>query len=148
MNPRNLRIAWSVAWGVVSVTLCVLWVRSYWRLQILELRTGSQAVQISSVNGHLAIAHLRHATIGSFYLSVPAGDSADFRKKGALGFAYQNDGFVTALIAPHWLPALLAAAFAVVAWCSRSWRFSIRTLFIATTLVAAVLGIVVWMSRA
>jgi hypothetical protein len=29
MRFRKLRIAWSVAWGVVAVLLCVLWVRSY-----------------------------------------------------------------------------------------------------------------------
>ena len=31
MKHRKLRIAWSVAWGVVAVLLCVLWVRSYWK---------------------------------------------------------------------------------------------------------------------
>ena len=30
MRFRKLRIAWSVAWGVVAVLLIVLWVRSYW----------------------------------------------------------------------------------------------------------------------
>jgi hypothetical protein len=30
MKYRNLRIAWSVAWGVVCLLLVVLWVRSYW----------------------------------------------------------------------------------------------------------------------
>ena len=30
MRFRKLRIAWSVAWGVLAVLLCVLWVRSYW----------------------------------------------------------------------------------------------------------------------
>ena len=29
MKHRKLRIAWSVAWGIVTVLLCVLWVRSY-----------------------------------------------------------------------------------------------------------------------
>src|SRR5262245_51700856 len=36
MKYRNLRIAWSVAWGLLAVLLCVLWVRSYWKLDILE----------------------------------------------------------------------------------------------------------------
>ena len=26
MNYRKLRIAWSVAWGVIAMLLCVLWV--------------------------------------------------------------------------------------------------------------------------
>src|SRR5690348_17214413 len=30
MKHRKLRIAWSVAWGVVAVLMVPLWVRSYW----------------------------------------------------------------------------------------------------------------------
>jgi hypothetical protein len=117
-------------------------------LQILERRIGSQAVQISSVKGRVAIARLDpRATIGRSYLSVEAGDSTDWRKGGVLGFRYYDDGLVRALIAPHWLPALLSATLAVIPWISRSWRFSLRTLLIATTLVAVVLGLVVWLKH-
>ena len=31
---RKLRIAWSVGWGLVAVLLCVLWVRSYWWVEV------------------------------------------------------------------------------------------------------------------
>ena len=125
--------------------LIALWVRSYWRLDILEKRTRFEAVQVSSVKGRIATARLdpRTYVIGRTYLNVEAGDAADWRKAGVLGFAYYEDGSVTALIAPHWLPALLSAALAVIPWISRSWRFSLRTLLIATTLVAVVLGIAV-----
>jgi phosphotransferase system glucose/maltose/N-acetylglucosamine-specific IIC component len=144
---RYLRIAFSVGCGVLCLLLVVLWVRSYWRLEILEKRTGLQAVQISSVKGRIATAHLDRAQIGRSYLSVVAGDAADWRKGGRLGFAYYEDGFVTAFIAPHWLLALLSAALAVIPWISRSWRFSLRTLLIATTLVAVLLGVAVMMLR-
>ena len=148
MKYRKLRIACSVGCGILCLLLIVLWVRSYWRLEILEKRTGLQAVQISSVKGRIAIAHLDpRTTIGRSYLNVVAGDSADWRKGGVLGFAYYDDGLVTALIAPHWLPALLSAALAVIPWISRSWRFSLRTLLIAMTLIAVVLGLIVWLSR-
>ena len=43
----------------------------------------------------------------------------------------------------HWLPALLFAAVAAIPWLR--WRFSLRTLLIATTLVAVVLGLIVWL---
>ena len=36
MKHRKLRIAWSVAWGIVAVLLVALWVRSYWRLDTLS----------------------------------------------------------------------------------------------------------------
>src|SRR5690348_9197803 len=35
MKYRDLRIAWSVLWGVVAVLLILLWVRSYSRLDAL-----------------------------------------------------------------------------------------------------------------
>ena len=31
MKYRKLRIAWSVAWGVVTVLLVTIWVQSYWQ---------------------------------------------------------------------------------------------------------------------
>jgi hypothetical protein len=148
MNYRKLRIAWSAGCGILCLLLMALWVRSYWRLEILEKRTGLQAVQISSVRGRIAIAHLdARTTIGRAYLNVEAGDSADWRTGNVLGFAYYVDGLVTALIVPHWLPALLLAALAVIPWISRSWRFSLHTLLIATTLVAVALGWAVYIAR-
>lgn len=42
---------------------------------------------------------------------------------------------------PHWLLLLLAATISAMPWIK--WRFSLRTLLIATTLVAVGLGIVV-----
>jgi hypothetical protein len=38
MKHRKLRIAWSVAWGIVVVLLIALWVRSYWIADIVYYR--------------------------------------------------------------------------------------------------------------
>jgi hypothetical protein len=46
---------------------------------------------------------------------------------------------------PDWLLIFISIAFAAAPWIR--WRFSLRTLLIATTLVAVVLGLVVWMSQ-
>ena len=141
---KSLRIAVTALSLTACVLLVALWVRSYWRLDILEKRTGFVAVQISSVIGCVAIAHLDpRTTARKSYSSFVAGDAADWRKGGVLGFAYYDDGLVTAFIAPHWLPALLFAALAVIPWISRSWRFSLRTRLIATMLVAIGLGVIV-----
>jgi hypothetical protein len=51
---------------------------------------------------------------------------------------------------PHWFLVALSAAFVFVPWLpwhKLRWRFSLRTLLIVTTLVAVVLGLVVWMAR-
>jgi hypothetical protein len=150
MKYRKLRIAWSIGCSILSVLLISVWVRSYHRLEILEKRTGFEAVQICSVKGRIAIARLDPRTsyvIGRSYLNVAAGDAADWRKEGVLGFAYYRDSVVTALLAPHWLPALLSAALAVIPWFSRSWRFSLRTLLIATAIIAVGLGVTVMILR-
>jgi hypothetical protein len=138
---KYLRIAVTALSLTACALLVALSVRSYWRLDILEKRTGSVAIQISSGKGRIAIGQLDpRTTIGKSYLSVASGDAADWRKGGALGFAFYDDSFVSAFVVPHWLPALLSAALAVIPWFSRSWRFSLRTLLIATTLVAVLLG--------
>ena len=41
----------------------------------------------------------------------------------------------------------IAALFAAAPWMRCLWRFSLRTLLIATTLVAVVLGLIVYVSR-
>jgi hypothetical protein len=47
MNHRKLRIAWSVAWGIMTASLVALWVRSYWRTDVL-LCGGIQAYGASA----------------------------------------------------------------------------------------------------
>src|SRR5262245_23954492 len=52
---RKLRIAWSVAWGVVVVLLCVLWVRSYGgRMSREVLVTPEYRYYVHSVAGTVA----------------------------------------------------------------------------------------------
>ena len=48
------------------------------------------------------------------------------------------------LVVPHWFFATLAAGLAALPWFQQKWKFSLRTLLIATTLVAVVLGLIVW----
>jgi hypothetical protein len=50
-------------------------------------------------------------------------------------------------IAPYWFLILLTAAIAAAPWLRWPKRFSLRTLLIATTLVAVVLGLIVAVLR-
>ena len=51
----------------------------------------------------------------------------------------------TGPIIPFWAPVLVLSLIAVAPWLPQ--RFSLRTLLIATTLVAVVLGLIVWSIR-
>ena len=45
--------------------------------------------------------------------------------------------------APFWFLVLMTASSAIALWMERPWRFSIRSLLIAVTVIATVLGLVV-----
>jgi hypothetical protein len=142
---RYARYAAAALFTWLAVGFVALWARSYWRLEILEQRTDLQAFQISSVNGRIAIGGLDpRVTIGKFYLNVVSADSADWRKGGVLGFAYYDDGLVTAFSAPHWFLAASSLGLAALFTFKRTWRYSLRTILIATTLLAAILGLAVY----
>ena len=58
-------------------------------------------------------------------------------------FSYLNN-FGPSLIVPTWFLIGVALALSAAPWIRWSNRFSIRTLLITTTLVAVVLGLIVW----
>jgi hypothetical protein len=60
----------------------------------------------------------------------------------SLGFSLTADKHVLAIGVPIWFPVLLSATLAAIPWLSWRGCFRLRTLFIATTLVAVGLGIV------
>ena len=142
MKYRKLRIAWSVAWGLVAALLVVLWVRSHWRLDALFIKNLGNIV---SSRGELCFScsiswspttNMTEHQLGPFKtMSLPYSDKHVQAGKGA-GWAI-----------PIWIPLALAGALLPIPWMSWRWRFSLRTLLIATTLVAVVLGLVVWASR-
>jgi hypothetical protein len=65
MKHRKLRIAWSVAWGVIAVLLVALWVRSYWRCDVLcRDFKGFDSLEFMSDSGALNVAWL-HGDVAS-----------------------------------------------------------------------------------
>jgi hypothetical protein len=61
------------------------------------------------------------------------------------GFSFKSYARAgVSISAPLWFPLLVIAALAVAPWNPKLWKFSLRTLLIATTLIAVVLGLVVW----
>src|SRR6476469_3147947 len=54
LGCRKLRIAWSVGCAIACVLLIVLWVRSYWRKDIVHLPT-QQDVIVNSAYGVLRV---------------------------------------------------------------------------------------------
>jgi hypothetical protein len=77
--------------------------------------------------------------------SVPVDRDPDRMATSILGFRLASPPAVRLPVIPHWFAVTLIGAVAVMFW-PRSFylRFSLSTLLIATTLVAVVLGLIVW----
>lgn len=156
MKFRKLRIAWSVACGIACVLLVALWVRSYKHDDALQaLAPSSSPLVLRSFKGQLSFWrwHGVNATrrIPTKALNEDLDDIlSSMRPRFYWGFgrlAYPL-GPGAGVFVPHRFPVLISAALAAIPWLPWwSRRFSLRTLLIATTLVAVVLGIGVYAAR-
>jgi hypothetical protein len=162
MKHRKLRIALTVVWGSVAVLLIALWVRSYWVQYRLICPTVSKGViEVDSAAGVVWVVESDllstipwNQTLYQFKLDnkyLPYVHS--LQQKTTMGFArfeeYLGLGGIKGrtTVIPHWFLVLVSAALAHVPWIPWSNRFSLRTLLIATTLFAVVLGLIVWLCR-
>jgi hypothetical protein len=155
MKHRKLRIAWSVAWGIVAVLLVALWVRSCWKSDDLYIPLlGSWSIGVGSGPGSCGMG-FSTGSIGNFHWSTTDVDQIrslappEYAKyySGIWGrFGYEK-AVSPVVIAPDWFLISVAVALSAAPWVKRSNQFSLRTLLIATTLVAVGLGLVVWRAK-
>jgi hypothetical protein len=147
MKHRKLRIAWSVAWGIVAVLLVMLWLRSYLRVDMISGYSPSDFVfGVGSRQGTLGVEwqpdvtflSVRQLTAGS----LPLGTAP------SVNFYYERTWRGTITIGvPIWFPMCLMAIVAGVPWVRWPNRFSVRILLLTATLIALVLGRVVMSLR-
>jgi hypothetical protein len=137
MRFRKLRIAWSVFWGLACVLLIALWVRSY------SWYDFTQSGGITSANGKLHLG--RTVTITRYADYSPSPQQLIENRFGMLSItsagvtAVPSGGGITI---PYWLLQVPVLVLAAAPWK----RFSVRTLLIAITLVAVVLGIATYVA--
>jgi hypothetical protein len=154
MKHRKLRIAWSAAWGVAAMLLCVLWVRSYETNQtITRISRASVQTSFDSYRGTIQWRRTDYNSIptlfrpnvvplGWRYREIPVG-----RPRPWSSFVWSMEGLEKSVRVPHWLLLLVCGVAASSSWIPAPKRISLRTLLIATTLIAVGMGFVVWMSR-
>ncbi len=115
--------------------LIVLWVQSYSSVYQVDIRPG-----FISGQGHIYIG----GTISGSGTTLTASDlfwNSVHRIDGLRTLKSNGSG----ISIPDGCLLLVAGAFAALPWLR--WRFSLRTLLIAMTLVAAVLGLIVWAAK-
>jgi hypothetical protein len=138
MRYRKLRIAWSVGCGIVTVLLIVLWVRSYQK-PVLVVQSGHSILVMAGTIEVDKRAEFYTAPTTDWQMK---SDDISSLWKPQRENHYQ---YVSAATVAIWWPVCPSIACAAAPWFLR--RFSLRTLLIATTLVAVVLGLAVWAAR-
>jgi hypothetical protein len=115
---RGLRIAFSTICVTIWATLAILWAWSYSAELMLNIPRSGDGVRFNSRHGNIEIGPKFSAPKLRWQVNIP-----------------------------YAIPVLVSAALAVPPWIRWRWKFSLRTLLITTTLIAAVLGLVVWAGR-
>ena len=139
MKLRNLRIAWSVLSAIAGLLVVGLWERSY-----------SQPVMAPKLGGHTIAVVRGQLQVDKKLVrsSRHIVDTVNFQlDDGTQRFGVEGPTQVreAGLTVPLLIVLLLPTAGLVAPWLSIK-QFSLRTLLIATTLVAVVLGLIVWLA--
>ena len=154
---RWLRVSVSVVCVMVFVGLLGLLVRSYWWADTVH----NNGIALISAKGRIHLAYeqtphtYRNWGVANESMSLwHFNHQAVLRAKPGFSSAPIGKGWPITipawlLVMPTWLPIILAGSVAIAAapWIRWSRRFSLRTMFIVTTLVAVVLAFVVWMMK-
>jgi hypothetical protein len=151
---RRTRIAVSVFFGVATLLLAVLWVTTVESDCLLQLHTSTRTWEIS---------HFPGDSIWTSNLSLAAYDTMRPMKPLYTGFPSKQpvtlqqrferigidanlgrtlNGFAISIAYPYLIVAFTLPIACV--WLPASRRFSLRTMLIATTLLAVALGMLVW----
>jgi hypothetical protein len=160
VKHRKLRIVWSVGWGLVGVLLIAIWAHGYFCWDMFFVRSGPGGFQFTSAYGRLICIRYWHYTPDYVGLKtftyrpewMDGWPKINWRGQSAWEWSpgwwsgtdkkYANSSIFSA---PIWFPTLLAALFTASPQNRLRPRYSLRTLLIATTLVAVGLGLIVWL---
>jgi hypothetical protein len=148
MRFRKLQIAWSVSWSLAAVALIVLWVRSY---SINDIGTyglpSGPGYMFSSLQAEISIARFKwiegSVSEGWSFLTHAANYRAWEKNPSSEFLGIRFGSFFVAL--PYWI--IVASVAILSAMPVLPSRFSLHTLLVATTLVAVLLGLIVWAAR-
>jgi hypothetical protein len=138
MRFRKLRIAWSIGCGIACVLLIVLWVGGYDGDKSLYRITGRKGVTVYVSPKGIILSGCRYGDLNDWSF-IKSGPELSIMQSGEHRLWTWTNWSIRL---PYWTLTLALSALAVIPWLPWSNRFSLRTLLIAVTLVAAVLGLI------
>ena len=152
MLRRPLNVA-SIVRLVACVALMGMWVRSYWVSDTVLVASPSKVFLLGSGLGYVGCDRMNGLPLAIVSRSwKTVSYLPDERKESYLpsfvkfNFAITPEG--ADIRVPYWCPVLLTGSVAAIPWIKRRCRFTLRSLFIAMTFLAVVLGMIAWLDRA
>lgn len=151
MRLHTLRMASLIGCSVACVLWLVLWARTFVACDALSgnLAGGGEFI-ITSRKSALGFGFDKRSAPAAYHLRTVAPDTPPtFDYSELLGFSYAGpiSSGKYAIRIPYWFLILLTLAVSGILAKGHVWRFSLRTLLIATTLTAIVLGFGIYLSK-
>jgi hypothetical protein len=150
MRRRLLNIA-SIVCLVTCVALMGMWVRSYRAMDVFSgpITKGQMSLSITSNEGRLSF---HRGSIGSqnSSLNMPwsVESYANVSMQRGTRFGFDIDFSLGVFVnIPYWFLVLTTGSLAMIFQLRWPLRFTLRNLFIATTFLAVVLGMSVWLDH-
>ena len=145
------RLVISILFAMACLSMCLLWIRSYW-LRDNVSRTSATTIVGGSSNAGMISTFMSQAIHP--YSAPPARPMSRhgvhkphrhnrFYHPKLLEINWRD--YNKELTAPHWLIAIFLATFAALPWIPP--RFSLRWLFLAMTALGGLLAITAWAAR-
>src|SRR3954464_13617438 len=114
MRFRKLRLAWSVFWGIACVLLIALWIRSYWHIDIIEIRKPFPASAVGSGFG-ITLARFYKEPMSPQWSVRTYSTQNQEKMETMFGFGVDSSEFEFVVTFPHWLMLSFLRILAVFA---------------------------------
>jgi hypothetical protein len=146
---RRLRIAACLICFAAFVTSGVMWVESYFRHNAINAKlSASRLLLVVSRQGELKLDSLPDESPHWVWASLPLDTPIMFNRGKALQPPNANHGFYLqfwnllrwTLAFPHWFAVVVTGVLTIALRPRPRWRFTLRDIFVATTLFAIILG--------
>jgi hypothetical protein len=117
----------------------VLWVRSYWWMDIVAIPSPPERFMAVSYYGRIYWSEVKlDVTVSeSIAIGSLSRDNDWIKVQQVIDDLFDDGSYHSA---GHVILVLVAATLALVPWAQCTWQYSLRALLIATTLIAVVLA--------
>ena len=155
---RHWRIQVSIIILAMLIATVAMWWRSFTWLDNFTLHYSNEGILAAfSCRGYIEIDKIgvidtpqqwfTHWSSESMEDFIGLHEPRRAFETNILGFSGSTNIIGWDLTVPYWFPAVSMAVLIGLPWCWRRFNFSLRTFFIAFTVLAVVLGFIGWVFR-